>query len=81
MTAIGGTAAGVTVLPFSSVSGKLKAFGRDYTVEVNKDLARATVEIPKSAIPPGLKDGDANLKLDEKGVPKVLEFFDSLNFT
>ena len=51
------------------------------TVEVNKDLARATVEIPKSAIPPGLKDGDANLKLDEKGVPKVLEFFDSLNFT
>lgn len=41
----------VTILPLEGVSGKLKAFAREYTVDVQKDLSRVSVTIPKNDIP------------------------------
>jgi hypothetical protein len=41
----------VNILPLESVSGKLKAFAREYTVDVQRDLSRVTVLIPKTDIP------------------------------
>ncbi|MCA2959310.1 MAG: hypothetical protein IOD12_03600 [Silvanigrellales bacterium] len=80
LVAIGGGRESVGVLPLASLSGKLKAFGKDYKPEVSKDFSRVVVEIPKTAIPASLRDGPDDLKVDAKGVPALLEFFSALDF-
>lgn len=80
LTAIGARRESVNVLPLATAKARLKAFGRDYTPEVSKDLSRVVVDIPKAVVPPTLRDGPDRLKMNARGVPMILEFFSTLDF-